>query len=89
MGWRWGPWQFQESTYSKIPKHRKAGLTDTAKRRQKMPYRTEQWPQQMSDALMFSLVGTATGRKPRGFLKEKKKTSPAYEPQFIGEYEQL
>lgn len=26
----------------------------------------------MSDAMMFSLVGMATGRKPKGFLMKKK-----------------
>ena len=37
-----------------------------------MPYETEQWPQQMSDALIFLLVGIATDRKPKGFLKKEK-----------------
>lgn len=52
-----------ESTYSAIPKHRKASLMNPARKRQKTPCRAEQQPLQMSDALMFSLVGTATGPK--------------------------
>lgn len=32
-----------------------------------IPHRREQQPEQTSDAMMFSLAGMATGRKPKGF----------------------